>query len=273
VFGLDGSSLAATLITSGGHIVDPADIAVGGDGSILIAIPSVGVVRVDPATGNQSILASVESLGGGSPHGILAANGGAFVAMQGSDPPILRLHPDGSVAGVVSTGGLLTHQAGMALGADGGLYVCETIAVGWMSGGSIVRVDPVSGAQSLIASGEPLHGPFHAAFAPDGWLWSVQRGHLLHERRGGVVRTRVSDGFSEPVEVGFNFASGIAIRADGLTLVADCAPVHNSCQYPYSQVFPDGPRLNGISGAVAVVPDIATHPARITWGRVKTMYR
>jgi sugar lactone lactonase YvrE len=273
VFALDATSLAASLITSGGYIADPTDIAVTRDGNILVAVPTAGVVRVDPASGHQTIFASVESLGGGAPEGVLATPDEIYITIQGSQPRIVRLNPDGSVAGVVSSGGLLAYPSGLALGPDGALYVCETIPVGWKPGGSLLRVDPVSGAQTLIASGDPIHGPLDAEFAPDGSLWSVQRGGLLHEKRGSIVRTRISDGFSELVEFGFNFVSGIAIRPDGLTVIADCASVHSDCEYPYTQAYPDGPRVDWISGSVAFVPDLVTPTTRTTWGRIKVIYR
>jgi streptogramin lyase len=273
VFALDATSMAASLLTSDGYIAEPTDVAVTRDGNILVAVPTAGVVRVVPASGHQAIFASVESLGGGAPQGILATADAIYVTIQGSQPRVVRLNPDGSVAGVVSSGGLLAYPSGIALGPDGALYVCETIPVGWKPGGSLLRIDPASGAQTLIASGDPIHGPLHAAFAPDGSLWSVQRGGLLHEKRGSIVRTRISDGFSELVDFGFNSVSGIAIRPDGLTVVADCASVHSDCEYPYTQVYPDGPRANWISGSVAIVPEMATPTTRTTWGRIKLIYR
>lgn len=273
VFALDATSLAASLITSDGYIADPKDIAVTRDGNILVIVPTTGVVRVDPASGRQTIFASVESLGGGAPQGILATPDAIYVTIQGSQPRIVRLNADGSVAGVVSSGGLLAYPSGLTLGPDGAIYVCETIPRGWKPGGSLLRVDPASGTQTLIASGDPIHGPYHAAFAPDGSLWSVQWGGLLHEKRGSIVRTRISDGFSEWVDFGFNFVSGIAIRPDGLAAIADCGSVHSDCEYPYTQIYPDGPRLSWISGSVAFVPDLVTPTTRTTWGRLKVIYR
>ena len=273
VVALDGTSLAVSQITSDGYITDAVDIAVTTRGEILVTVPTIGVVRVDPTTGNQTIFASLESLGGGAPAGILATGAQIYLTIQNTQPRIVQLDQDGSVARVVSSGGLLAYPAGLALGPDGALYVCETIPIGYLPGGSLIRVDPVSGAQHLIASGDPIHGPLDAAFAPDGSLWSVQRGGLLHDKNGPIVRTRVSDGFSELVEFGFDFAAGLAIRPDGRTVIADCIPIHSECVTPYAQIYPDGPRAAEVSGPVAVVPDMVTPATRTTWGHIKVIYR
>ena len=273
VVSLDGTSLTMSQITSDGYIADAVDIAVTTRREILVTVPTTGVVRVDPTTGNQTIFASLESLGGGAPAGILATGAQIYLTIQNTQPRIVQLDEDGSVARVVSSGGLLAYPAGLALGPDGALYVCETIPIGYLPGGSLIRVDPVSGTQTLIASGDPIHGPLDAAFAPDGSLWSVQWGGLLHEKGGWMVRTRISDGFSERVDFGFDFVRGLAIRPDGRTVIADCAPAHSSCDLPYAQIYPDGPRVWSVSGPVALVPDMATPATRTSWGRIKVIYR
>src|SRR6266850_1573776 len=50
---LDATSLAAFAIASDGYLLDPADIAVGAGGDILVTTAGSGIVRIDPANGEQ----------------------------------------------------------------------------------------------------------------------------------------------------------------------------------------------------------------------------
>jgi len=272
VLSLDPTSLAVSEISSNGYIADPTDIAVNGQGKIFVTVPSVGIVQVEPATGVQTIFASVGSMGGGTASGVCIGDGEIYVTLRGP-ARVAQLNTDGSFARVVSSGGMLSYPAGLALGPDGALYVCETIPTGASPGGGLIRVDKGSGAQAIIATNEPLHGPFEATFAPDGWLWSIQHNYHLHEIRGAIVRTRVSDGFCEPVATVWSYVSGIAIRADGLTLISDCVPISGDCRMASTQVYPDGPSTPWLGGPMAVVPDLATPATKTSWGRLKVIYR
>lgn len=275
VVALDPASLTESVITSGEFIVDPQDIAVSARGDLYVTVPTIGVVRVDPVSGAQSIFASVNSLGGGQPFGIFVGPEGFYVTLRGSPARIVQLDADGSIARVVSSGGMLDLVAGLTVGPDGALYVCETIPYGLAPGGGLVRVDLASGSQALLASEEPINGPFDVTLAPDGSLWSVQRNHRLHERRGALVRTTCPDGVSELLPSRYDFyVTGVAIRPDGLTVMAQCAPVHGDCEYASTYVYPDGPNLSqGRDGPLAVVPDRTTSVRRPSWGRLKLLYR
>jgi len=112
----------------------PYDIAVAGDGSLLVAdmgayatstdhTPDGRIIRVDPVTGRQSVVASGEHL---------------------VDPAALTVAPDGLV------------------------YVVEN--VGTAGTPAVISVNPASGAQSVIAQGGELCYPFGIAFEPRGSL-------------------------------------------------------------------------------------------------------
>ncbi len=270
----DGVSMATTVLSSGGYLTGATDLAVTGDGDVLLCVPGAGIVRVVPGTGGQSVFAPLSTTGDGRPSGIvIGPDGTVYVSMQGASPRVLQLSANGAFLRVVTSGGFLPMPAGMCFGSEGALYVCATALNG---GGGLVRVDLASGAQTAIASNDLLKGPVDVALAPDGSLWSVQFG--WHSMRQGqcVVRTRVSDGFSELVSVFTCSAYGIAIRSDGTTVVGDCYQIMWECGgdgHLYTQVYPSGNRVSGYAGPVAVVPDVLVPAKTSSWGRVKTLYR
>ncbi len=274
VVDLDAATLAATVISSGGYLSMPGDITVTAGGAILVTVAPTGLVRIAPGDGAQTVLASPATFGGDTPAGVTAAGERIYLSLQGTDPRVVEIDENGAVLRTVTRGGLLTLPAGMAVGPDGALYVCETIPLMALAGGALVRVDLATGTQTLVASGEPLYGPFQLAFAADGSIWSVQHGIASTRRQGCVVRTDPGTGASEVVPFGNCRAQGIAIRPDGRTAIADCSPVHGDCAYPYTRIYPSGLSAPaGLGGPLAVVP-ATTVPARSTsWGNVKILYR
>ena len=196
--------------------------------------------------------------------------------MQGGNPRIVQLAPDGASARVVTSGGYLLMPAGMCFRTDGQLYACETIQYPAGGGGGLVQINPASGAQRAIASNALLVGPFHVAVAPDGTLWSVQFGGLSQRRNACVVRTRITDGYSEQMTMFECTGYGIAIRGDGTTVVGECARIQGDCMGQsdlYVAEYPSGTQSWGYSGPVAVVPEFSTPVLRRSWGGLKAVYR
>lgn len=110
----------------------PYDIAVAGDGSLLVAdmgeyatpsdrTPDGRIVRVDPVTGRQSLL---------------------------------------------TQGNLLVDPAGLAIAPDGLVYVVENVGTTGKPG--VVSVNPASGEQTLVTQGGELCYPFGIAVHPNG---------------------------------------------------------------------------------------------------------
>lgn len=272
---LDGASFAVTDIASGGALVYATDVAVTGDGRVLLTTSSAGVVEVDPSNGTTSVVAPLATLGEGVPSGLtVGPSGSLFVSMQSAiSPRVIELTAAGEFVRVVTSGGLLPMPAGLAFGAGGVLYVCTTIPYGQGSGGGIASVDPASGAQAAVAGAGVLIGPYHIAVAPDGALWTVQYGSFSARRGGCVVRTQLPGGDSATMPYGSCTSRGIAIRADGVTVVADCMRIHGDCWDAVTYFYPSGLSTFGVSGPVAVVPDLVTPSRRDSWGRLKLLYR
>ena len=185
----------------GEHFEHPYDIAVAGDGSLLVAdmgryatatdrTPDGRVIRVDPVTGRQSILTS---------------------------------------------GNLLVDPAGLSIAPDGHLYVVEN--VGTMGDPGVVRVNPATGAQTLVTQGDELCYPFGIAVHPDGSVLVTEFGDF-DDGQGTVVNcthdfgalVRVNPGTGAQAIVSRNAAQwgnlfrnplGIAVEPGGRILLVN----------------------------------------------------
>jgi hypothetical protein len=279
---LDPVTLAPTTISQGPLVTLPQGVAIDRAGRILVADYFEGVVRVDAATGAQSVLVAPDRLGGSAAGICLAPNGALFVTLRGSAPGVVRVTPDGATVTPVTSGNRITYPGNLTLGPDGALYVTEIDVPADNGGqasmfvngrGSIVRVDPGSGAQSLIAADSLFMSPFDIAFVGPDEIWTAQAGYVSG-RRGCFVRTRLSDGGSslavEPIDCR---SRGLAVAPNGTVYIGDCHPIHIDCATLFVRRLPAGPDYTGASGPMAVVPQDVTPTPRRSWGSLKTIYR
>lgn len=180
----------------------PYDIAVAPGGGSLYVVdmgefatvtPAADgrLIRVDPATGAQSLVAE----GGGlvDPAGLTVAPDGSIFVIEnvGADgnPAVIRIDPASGAQTVVTSGQQLCYPFGIALEPSGSLVVtdfgsfrtdlsapCPRIY------GSVLRVNPGTGGQGLLSTnvlglGNLLLNPFGVTVAPDGRIMVVnQRG-------------------------------------------------------------------------------------------------
>ena len=105
----------------------PYDIAVAGDGSLLVA--DMGAFATDTD--------------------------------QTADGRIIRVDPVTGQQSLVTSGNMLVDPAGIAVAPDGLIYVVEN--VGTMGAPSVVSVNPATGAQTLVTQGGQLCYPFGIA--------------------------------------------------------------------------------------------------------------
>jgi hypothetical protein len=231
------------------------------------------------ANGGQSVLVSNAALGG-TPGGICAApDGRIYVSVFGPPSGVVRVSTDGSTVTPVSLGNRFARPRGLAIGPDGALYVTETglpadngQANGFQGFGSIVRVDPASGSQTMVAADALFLGPFDIEFVGPDEVWTAQTGGISG-RRGCFISTTLGDGHSSQVATSDCRSAGLARALDGAMIVSDCHTIGPDCYYRFTERLPDGPALNDVSGPMAVVPQGVVPVRRPTWGTLKTIYR
>jgi DNA-binding beta-propeller fold protein YncE len=182
-----GSLVEITRNGSQGNLFRaPFDVAVEADGDLLVAdlgapcTPSEPrcaedgrIVRVDPVTGRQSLLADGAPLV--DPAGLaLAANGDVYVADNreaDDDGAVFRIDPDTGAATIVSQGGQLDLPFGIVVERDGSLVVSNRVLPGGCGpalAGSLVRINPVDGSQQLVSSGGLFAYPVGVALDRSG---------------------------------------------------------------------------------------------------------
>ena len=133
------------------------DVAVDREGRALVST-SFGIIRVDPRTGG---LEPIGSAGSRASSVIAVEADGSILVTQRCFvlPPLpcsaslLRIDPDSGLTQTVST--VSGEPIGIAVEADGGILVSRVPQRGDFGPGSVVRVDPDDGSQTLVVGDLP----------------------------------------------------------------------------------------------------------------------
>lgn len=261
VFRVDPATGARTTVSANGippggpTFNNPRGIAVEPDGDIIV-IDSTGfggtVISVDPVTGARTTVSANGSPAGGpsfaNPVGVaIEADGDILVAdtsaFSDSGGGVIRVDPATGARTTVSANGSPTGDPsfrdpqGVAVEADGDILVADMSALSEF-GGAVIRVDPVTGARTLVsANGSPVGGP---SFADPALLAVEADGDILvadlsafPDFGGGVirvdpatgVRTTVSQNAAPPGPPTFVEPFGIAVIPDVVNRPPDCSAV------------------------------------------------
>ncbi|MER5967285.1 hypothetical protein [Streptomyces sp. NPDC002057] len=209
-------------VTSDGRFASPGGLAVEADGRILIADLFSGgfgaVLRVDPDTGEQTVLSPGE--GGGEPPVrpvklCTVPDGSILVVEQGLlggedlTSRVVRIDPVAGSRTTVTSGGELRSPVGVAVDGHGGILVADTNAFG--GSGGVIRVDPATGAQTTVASGGAFAGPRAVAVEADGSLLVLDNEAL--SGAGTLFRVDPTTGEQHVLSSGgdFRFLSGVTV--------------------------------------------------------------
>jgi sugar lactone lactonase YvrE len=160
----------------------------------------------------------------GDPYVVYTANSFSAGAV------ILRTDPgSGSLVEISRNGpqgNLFRRPYDLALEADGKLVVAD-IGEPNRKDGAVIRVDPLTGRQSLVSSGGEFFDPAGLAVAPDGQIYVVD--NRAPDNDGAVIRvdprtgaqTIVTERSHEPGRRELDLPFGIAIESDGNLVVSN----------------------------------------------------
>jgi streptogramin lyase len=165
---------------------------------------------VDPLTGDQTVVALLD----GTPNGIaIDANGDLFVAEtpvlspRGGPPVghngIVRVDPvTGAQSVVVSfpnpIGELPVTPYGIAIDASGDLLMTDVVT------SKLLRVDPETGAVTLVAFGLPLVRPTGIAIGANGDLFVLSRDLILRIDPVTGAQSAIAEGLFRSITIGAN---------------------------------------------------------------------
>jgi streptogramin lyase len=196
------------------------------------------IVRVNPVTGAQQTVASGAPLV--NPLGVAIERSGDLIVTDGFDGnSVLRVDPDTGAIAVLSSGfPYLDDPSGVsiAIATNGDIYVAD------FGPDAIVRIDPLTGNQTLISIGGMLVFPTGLAFEADGNLIVVDREGL--DGTGAVIRIDPVTGAQTLLSSGgyLNEPVWVAIEGDGNIVLTE------------RQTFGGAVlRVNRVTGAQSVV--------------------
>ncbi|MFM7205261.1 MAG: hypothetical protein ACKO4T_01130 [Planctomycetaceae bacterium] len=255
-----------TVLSGSGSLVKPAALAVGPDGNLYIGEDGDGatfaprISRFEPAT---LTLSTLVAFGGFEVFpGSLAFKGNDLLVGRnpffGNTGPIVKVS-NATGGGIATTdytsGGSLASSPGIALAADGRLYVADQTYtfISGIASGPVKRFDAAGTyVGEVIASGSSgLSGP--TGMALDGTMLytaSIMNGTVLRTNLATDVTTAFASA-GGPFEVG-----SLAILADGSLLAG--SPSGSGSIYRFGN---DGTLLDtyasglGQIGGIAVVPE------------------
>ena len=222
----------------------PYDLAVEPGGSLIVADlgqPCIfedeqnpcatdgRLIRVDPLTGNQSLVASGDRLV--DPAGVVVGPGGHLWVADNLDPDgngrIVRVDPSSGAQTTIAEDGLLDLPFGIAVEPDGNVVVTNRMEPGRIPSictpaGTVVRVDPATGAQDEVANADHIAWPLGLAVAADGGLV------VANECSGGAGLVRVDPFAGNQIDITGNGDQDVLVTPErvafdpaGALLVSD----------------------------------------------------
>lgn len=211
---VDAKTGAQSLLSAGGLLSQPTGIAIGSDGGIFVSdIDSHSVIRINPSNGSQSLVSAGDL--SFLPFGIaLDTKGNIFVTDFGTDR-VVRVDPATGAQLTISSGGFFADPRGIAIDGMGDILVADLQAFGPnpLDGpGGIIRVNPVTGDQSVVSSAGLFLDPWGITIDAAGQLLVADRS-TFPDFRGAVFRVDPLTGTQATVSSGGQFAdpTGIAV--------------------------------------------------------------
>ena len=213
-------------LPTGGH--GPEDVVFDAHGRVLTGLADGTIVRIDPASGERTVLGST----GGRPLGLEPCPDGGVLACD-HDRGLLRMAPDGAVEVLVDAvdGERLTFASNVVRGEDGTIWFTTSTSRWDLEGhlgdlyehsgtGRLVRRDPdgtVTVLRSDLKFGNGL------VLAPDGSYLLVAE--TAGYRISRYLLTGPRAGATEPlVENLPGFPDNLSLGSDGLLWVGMAAP-------------------------------------------------
>jgi len=205
---------AQSVVSSGGNLFAALGIAIDAAGNILTTSEPllsgvVSIVQVDPTTGAQKIISSGNNLR--FPVGITIDAGGELLVADRSAHAVIQIDPITGSQKIISSGGNFNAPVGsgpngIAIDPAGNILVAGERGP-TPGSGYIVRVDPTTGAQTVVSEGGILNAPNAIAIDAAG-------NFLVADGTGNIIRVNPITGLQSVVSSGDNLSIPLGIAID-----------------------------------------------------------
>ncbi len=155
------------IISHGGLLNQPSFLASEPGGTILVAQLSGGVLRIDPATGIQTVVISNSSVPFAV--GLAREAGGTLLVDSLGGGTVNRFTTNGTLVTNISIGNP-SAPAGVAVATNGQIFAANAAFFASGTTNAIVQIDPATLAQTVLSSGGLLSSPVGVAVEPSGNL-------------------------------------------------------------------------------------------------------
>jgi outer membrane protein assembly factor BamB len=168
IYAVNPTSGATTLISTGGLQFDPNHIVLSDQGQIFTAertkrgTANPGIVRTDPVTGDQTLVASGPLLADPL---ALAFDQSSDLVVGNSADQLVRVNPQNGTQTLLTTLKGVSSLQDVDVDSNGRIVVLDFGAFNG-GGGKIVRYDPATGVQTTISTG--LFNPSDLLIRPSG---------------------------------------------------------------------------------------------------------
>src|ERR1051325_6035981 len=201
------------VVAQGQKLVQPLGIVLGTSGEIFITDTGCSaVLGYNPKNGTERVVASGGILG--TPFGIAGEPSGTILIANGQ--ALVRVDPKSGAKTIASAGQSFLAPIAVTVAADGSIFVADAL-------GAVIRVNPVSGQQTPVTSGNLLHRPQGIAVSgADIYVTDVATadgnfgiGRITHINAQTGAQTVVSEGGNLVGPV------GIVLAPNGHLIVGD----------------------------------------------------
>ena len=196
-----------TIISQGGDLVRPREIAIGEDGRIFVVGGRTGgsgtrVSEIDPMTGSVRVVTEYQGISDGC---VIEDGGSLLCTKYSAGNQVLRIDPDTGSLSTVTSGGNLVGPAGIVLDDLGDIYLTDSD--GGLGPGQTVHVNHVLGTQTVVSSGGMLSGELRElVFDANGDLLVVDAfdDSIVRIDTATGAQSLVASGFIDLAEIGLD---------------------------------------------------------------------
>lgn len=202
VIKIDPKSGEQSVISSGGMLGTLHGIALETSGNLLVPSTyenrATVILRIDPRTGGQRVVASGGFLF--NPTDLALTDEGEILVVEDRNQEgastLLRIDPHTGEQSVIAQAGHLIAPYGIALAPNHEIWLADQHAhkVVFLgpeedSGGpgKILRIDALSGEQTVLFSGQHFRDPSAIAFGGDGAIY-IADPNSMRQQRGAIIR-------------------------------------------------------------------------------------